>query len=108
MDEATAEARRLFDATVATLNDLRQRLLNEAAGEMPEKVTAFRDGMRVHGRFGKPCPDCGEAVQRIRFKNNETNYCARCQTGSRILKDRSLSRLLKQDWPDTLDDIRAL
>jgi formamidopyrimidine-DNA glycosylase len=102
------EARRLFDATVATLNDLRQRLLNEAAGEMPEKVTAFRDGMRVHGRFGKPCPDCGEAVQRIRFKNNETNYCARCQTGSRILKDRSLSRLLKQDWPDTLDDIRAL
>ena len=100
--------RRLFDATVATLGEWRQRLLDEAAGEMPAKVTAFRDGMRVHGRFGRPCPVCGEPVQRIRYKDTETNYCARCQTSSRILRDRSLSRLLKQDWPDTLDDLRKL
>ena len=100
--------RKLYDATIATLNEWRNRLLHEAAGEMPRKVTAFRDGMRVHGRFGKPCPDCGEPVQRIRYKDNETNYCAKCQTASRILKDRSLSRLLKQDWPKTLDELQAL
>ena len=102
------EIRRLFDATVETLGDWRQRLLDGAAGEMPAKVTSFRDGMCVHGRFGRPCPECGEPVQRIRYKDNETNYCARCQTGSRILKDRSLSRLLKQDGPGTLDDLHAL
>ena len=75
---------------------------------MPAKVTAFRTGMRVHGRSGRPRPECGEPVQRIRYKDNETNCCARCRTGSRILKDRSLSRRLKQDWPDTLDALRAL
>lgn len=102
------EVMRLFSATVTTLRDWRERLSEEAGGKLPKKVTAFRKGMRVHGRFGQPCPDCGEPVQRIRYKNNETNYCARCQTGSRILKDRSLSRLLKQDWPGTLDELHAL
>lgn len=96
---------RLYDATIATLNEWRNRLMLDANGEVPKKVTAFRDGMAVHGRFGKPCPVCGEPVQRIRYKSNETNYCARCQTGSRILKDRSLSRLLKQDWPKTLAEL---
>ena len=106
LDES--EIARLFDATVNTLRDWRERLLHEAGGEMPRKVTAFRDDMRVHGRYGRPCPDCGEPVQRIRYKDNETNYCARCQTGSRILKDRSLSRILKQDWPSTLDELHSL
>lgn len=96
---------RLYDATVSTLTRWRDELLHAAGGEMPLKVTAFRDGMAVHGRFGEPCPVCGESVQRIRYKDNETNYCAKCQTDSRILKDRSLSRLLKQDWPKTLDDL---
>ena len=96
---------RLFEATVSTLTSWRDALMREADGKLPQKVTAFRDGMAVHGRFGKPCPDCGEPVQRIRYKDNETNYCARCQTGSRILKDRSLSRLLKKDWPKTLDEL---
>lgn len=98
----------LHTAAVDTLEAWRARLLVEAAGEMPRKVTAFRDDMFVHGRFGKPCKVCGEPVQRIRYKSNETNYCARCQTGSRILKDRSLSRLLKADWPGTLDDLPTL
>ena len=75
------------------------------AGELPERVTAFRPGMRVHGRYGKPCPVCDNPVQRIRYKDNETNYCAACQTESRILKDRSLSRVLKKDWPKTLDEL---
>ena len=97
--------RRLFDATRTTLASWRQRLLDEAAGEMPAKVTAFRKDMAVHGRFGQPCPVCGEPVQRIRYKRNETNYCARCQTDARILRDRSLSRLLKRDWPKTLDEL---
>lgn len=97
------EARRLFDAMQTTLRDWRRRLMDEAGGELPARVTAFRDGMRVHGRFGKPCPVCAEPIQRIRYKSNETNYCARCQTDSKILKDRSLSRLLKDDWPGTLD-----
>ena len=100
-----ARLRTLYDATRATLTDWRQRLLDESGGAMPNKVTAFRDGMNVHGRFGEPCPVCGQPVQRIRYKSNETNYCAACQTGSRILKDRSLSRLLKQDWPKTLDEL---
>ena len=98
----------LHAALVDTLETWRTRLLAEAAGEMPGKVTAFRDDMSVHGRFGKPCRVCGEPVQRIRYKSNETNYCAHCQTGSRILKDRSLSRLLKEDWPGTLDDLPTL
>ena len=95
----------LFAATTTTLATWRDTLLREAAGQIPDKVTAFRDDMAVHGRFGKPCPVCSEAVQRIRYKDNETNYCARCQTGSRILKDRSLSRLLKNDWPKTLNEL---
>ncbi len=103
LDDTAIEA--LFDATRDTLSDWRERLLSEADGEMPDKVTAFRPEMRVHGRFGKPCPECGAPVQRIRYKSNETNYCAGCQTDSRILKDRSLSRLLKEDWPKTLDEL---
>lgn len=95
----------LFAATTATLQTWRETLLREAGGRLPDKVTAFRAGMAVHGRYGRPCPACGEPVQRIRYKDNETNYCARCQTDSRVLKDRSLSRLLKNDWPKTLDDL---
>ena len=100
-----AAMRRLHDATTTTLAAWRERLLAEAAGDMPARVTAFRDDMAVHGRFGRPCPACGEAVQRIRYRDNETNYCARCQTGGRLLRDRSLSLLLKKDWPRTLDDL---
>ena len=103
LDDAAIEA--LFEATRDTLQDWRARLLAEANGEMPAKVTAFRPEMRVHGRFGESCPECGAPVQRIRYKSNETNYCAGCQTQSRILKDRSLSRLLKEDWPKTLDEL---
>ena len=99
------QIRHLHEATVSTLNDWRDTLMHEANGRLPQKVTAFRDGMAVHGRFGESCPVCSEPVQRIRYKDNETNYCARCQTGSRILKDRSLSRLLKKDWPKTLDQL---
>jgi formamidopyrimidine-DNA glycosylase len=99
------QTHRLFDATVRTLTTWRDTLLRDAGGEIPPKVTAFRDGMAVHGKYGKPCPVCGAPVQRIRYKDNETNYCANCQTDSRILKDRSLSRLLKKDWPKTLDDL---
>ena len=99
------EAATLFTATVSTLTNWRDQLLHEAAGQIPQNVTAFRDGMAVHGKFGRPCPVCAATVQRIRYKDNETNYCARCQTGGRILKDRSLSRLLKEDWPKTLDDL---
>lgn len=95
----------LHAATTSTLRRWRERLLTAAAGQVPEKVTAFRDGMSVHGRYGKPCPVCAAPVQRIRYKDNETNYCAHCQTGGRLLKDRSLSRLLKEDWPKTLDDL---
>ena len=96
---------RLYQATVSILETWRERLMHDAGGTFPKKVTAFHDEMSVHGRFGKPCPACGEPIQRIRYKSNETNYCAQCQTGSRILKDRSLSRLLKQDWPKTLDEL---
>jgi formamidopyrimidine-DNA glycosylase len=99
---------RLFDATRATLQRWIDRLRDEANGTFPERVTAFRPEMAVHGRFGKPCPRCGEPVQRIRYADNETNYCARCQTGGNLLADRSLSRLLKGDWPRTLDELEAL
>ena len=99
------QCERLFVATQAVLGRWRERLTDDAAGKVPEKVTAFRPEMAVHGRFGKPCPVCGDTVQRIRYKSNETNYCARCQNDGRLLKDRSLSRLLKQDWPKTLDDL---
>ena len=98
------EVTRLFDATRATLTDWIKRLREEAAGEFPERVTAFRPGMAVHGRYGKSCPDCGAPVQRIVFADNETNYCPRCQTGGRVLADRALSRLLKQDWPRTVEE----
>lgn len=103
-----AEWERLFAATRATLQTWVDRLHAETSGGFPEKVTAFRADMAVHGRFGKPCPECGEPVQRIRYADNETNYCARCQTGGRLLADRSLSRLLKADAPKTLEELEAL
>ena len=99
------EIERLFDATRSTLLEWTARLRKETGDEFPEKVTAFREGMAVHGRFGQPCPVCGTPVQRIRYKSNETNYCARCQTGGRLLADRGLSRLLKQDWPRSIDEV---
>jgi formamidopyrimidine-DNA glycosylase len=102
------EIERLYDATRATLLEWTDRMRAEAAGEFPEKVTAFRPGMAVHGRYGQPCPRCGAKVQRIRYASNETNYCAACQTGGRLLADRALSRLLHQDWPRTLEELEAL
>lgn len=96
---------RLFDSTVTILRRWTDHLRSELAGEFPEKVTAFHDGMAVHGRFGKPCPVCGTAVQRIVYAENECNYCPRCQTGGRMLSDRSLARLLKDDWPKTVDEL---
>jgi formamidopyrimidine-DNA glycosylase len=99
------EVARLFEATRSTLLDWCERLRAQAGGQFPEGVTAFREGMAVHGRYGKPCPVCGSPVQRIVFADNETNYCAACQTGGRLLADRALSRLLKQDWPRTLEEL---
>jgi len=99
------ETKRLFDATRSTLVEWTDRLRKEAGGNFPGKVTAFHDGMSVHGRFGKPCPVCSTPVQRIRYANNETNYCARCQTDGKLLADRALSRLLKQDWPKSIDEL---
>lgn len=101
-DEQVAQ---LHTAVRDVLAEWTERLRTESGGEFPEKVTAFREGMAVHGRFGKPCPVCGAPVQRIRYADNETNYCARCQTGGRLLADRALSRLLKQDWPRSLDEL---
>ena len=99
------EIPRLFLATRQTLLDWTEQLRRQVGDGFPEKVTAFRPGMAVHGRFGQPCPVCGTAVQRIVYAENETNYCPRCQTGGRILADRSLSRLLKDDWPRTLTEL---
>jgi formamidopyrimidine-DNA glycosylase len=99
------EAARLHEATRAVLSEWIEKLRSQAAGAFPEKVTAFRDGMAVHGRFGQPCPVCGSPVQRIVYAENETNYCARCQTGGRILADRALSRLLKKSWPRNIDEL---
>lgn len=104
---------KMTDEQIATLHRAVKEVLAEwtsilrddLKGEFPEKVTAFRDEMAVHGRFGKPCPVCGAPVQRIRYADNETNYCARCQTGGRLLADRAMSRLLKQDWPRSLDEL---
>jgi formamidopyrimidine-DNA glycosylase len=94
---------RLYAATRDQMQLWIERLRRDAAGEFPEKVTAFRADMAVHGRFRLPCPVCGTPVQRIRYADNETNYCARCQTGGKLLADRALSRLLKQDWPKTVE-----
>ena len=101
------EVRRLYEATRAVLSDWVERLRREADEDFPEGVTAFRPDMAVHGRYGKPCPECGAPVQRIVYADNETNYCARCQTGGRMLADRSLSRLLHADWPRTIDEWEA-
>jgi formamidopyrimidine-DNA glycosylase len=100
-----AELARLHAATRATLLDWIDRLAREAGDGFPEKVTAFREGMAAHGRYGRPCPDCGTPIQRIVHAENETNYCPRCQTGGRLLADRALSRLLHQDWPRTLEEL---
>jgi formamidopyrimidine-DNA glycosylase len=102
-----ADWERLFAATRTTLQRWIDRFKAEAEGGFPEHVTAFHDDMAVHGRYGKPCPACGETVRRIRYADNETNYCPRCQTGGKILADRALSRLLGSDWPRTLDDLDA-
>jgi formamidopyrimidine-DNA glycosylase len=99
---------RLYEATGATLRDWIARLRREAGDGFPEKVTAFREGMAVHGRYRLPCPVCGDPVQRIRYAENETNYCARCQTGGKLLADRGLSRLLRDDWPRSLDELEEL
>ncbi|HLX42416.1 MAG TPA: DNA-formamidopyrimidine glycosylase family protein [Bryobacteraceae bacterium] len=99
------EIERLRDATRATLIEWTDSLRNESRGKFPEKVTAFRKEMAVHGRYGEPCPRCGAKVQRIRYASNETNYCARCQTGGKLLADRALSRLLREDWPRTLEEL---
>ena len=98
---------RLFDATNAVLREWTVRLREESGGEIPEKVTAFHDQMAVHGRYGAPCPVCGAKVQRIVHAENESNYCARCQTGGKLLADRALSRLLREDWPRSLDELEA-
>ena len=101
------ESRRLHEATRTTLRTWIDRLREQAAGGFPGKVTAFHDEMAVHGRYGKPCPRCGSPVQRIVYAANEANYCATCQTDGRLLADRALSRLLKKDWPRTLDELEA-
>jgi formamidopyrimidine-DNA glycosylase len=103
-----AEVSRLYEATRSTLRDWTVRLRAEVGDGFPERVTAFREGMAVHGRFRKPCPACGSPVQRIAYAENEVNYCARCQNEGRLLADRALSRLLKQDWPRTLDELEDL
>jgi formamidopyrimidine-DNA glycosylase len=102
------EIARLFVATQAVLAEWVARLRSQSGGAFPEKVTAFREGMAVHGRYRQPCPRCGAKVQRIRYASNETNYCAACQTGGELLADRSLSRLLREDWPRTLEELEAL
>jgi len=102
---SAAEIKQLFAATRAILKEWSERLRVQAAGDFPEGVTAFRPEMAVHGRYGKPCPVCGASVQRIVYAENEANYCAQCQTGGKLLADRSLSRLLKKDWPKTLEEL---
>ena len=102
------EIARLFDAVRTTLNDWTDRLRASAGGKFPEKVTAFRPDMAVHGRYREPCPVCGAPVQRIAYASNETNYCAKCQTGGKLLADRALSRLMHKDWPKTLEELEEL
>jgi formamidopyrimidine-DNA glycosylase len=99
------ELERLLAATRQTLSDWVDRLRVERGKDFPEKVTAFREGMAVHGRYRKPCPRCGAQVQRIRYATNETNYCPNCQTGGKLLADRALSRILKSDWPKTAEEL---
>jgi formamidopyrimidine-DNA glycosylase len=99
------QIRRLYEATRQTLTQWTENLRKDAGGKFPEKVTAFRNDMAVHGRYGKPCPTCGANIQRIRYASNETNYCPTCQTTGRLLADRSLSRLLRQDWPKTPEEL---
>jgi formamidopyrimidine-DNA glycosylase len=102
------EMQRLFDATRRTLLEWAARLRREAGERFPERVTAFHPGMAVHGRYGKPCPACGAPIARIAYADNETNYCPRCQTDGRLLADRALSRLMRKDWPRTLEEMEAL
>ncbi len=102
------QLQRLYDATRRVLSAWVERLRAEAGGKFPEKVTAFREGMAAHGRYGQPCPRCGAKIQRIRYASNETNYCANCQTGGKLLADRGLSRLLHEDWPRTLEELESL
>jgi len=102
---APEDARRLYEATRATLVEWTDRLRQDAADKFPEKVTAFRPEMAVHGKYRQPCPVCGTAVQRIAYADNETNYCPRCQTGGKLLSDRSLARLLHDDWPKTIEEL---
>ena len=102
------EVERLHDSTQSVLREWTDRLRDDAGGLFPENVTAFREAMAVHGKYGKPCPRCGTKVQRIRYASNETNYCPKCQTGGRLLADRALSRLMKQDWPRTLEELESL
>ncbi len=101
------EVARLHDAVVSALDEWTQRLRDDVGDDWPTKVTAFRDDMAVHGKFGEPCPRCGSKVQRIVYSSNETNYCATCQTDGKLLADRSLSRLLKDDWPKTLEELEG-
>ncbi len=101
------DVRRLFTATREVLQQWIERLRADAGDSFPEKVTAFRDGMAVHGRYGQPCPVCGTAVQRIRYAENETNYCPRCQTEGRLLADRAMSRLLREDWPKRIEELEG-
>ncbi|HMD08129.1 MAG TPA: DNA-formamidopyrimidine glycosylase family protein [Candidatus Acidoferrum sp.] len=102
------EIKRLFEAIRTSLTHWTDRLRAEVAGKFPEKVTAFREGMAVHGRYKLPCPRCGTKIQRIRYASNETNYCPACQTGGKLLADRALSRLLREDWPRSLDELDLL
>ncbi|HUR93478.1 MAG TPA: DNA-formamidopyrimidine glycosylase family protein [Gemmatimonadales bacterium] len=102
---ASEDIQRLYEAARLTLAEWTVRLRAEVGEGFPDKVTAFREGMAVHGRYGQPCPECGAAVQRIRYAANETNYCARCQTGGRLLADRAMSRILREDWPRSLDEL---
>ena len=101
------EIRRLREATRASLEEWTERLRAEAGGKFPRKVTAFHPRMAAHGKFGKPCPQCGTLIQRIVYASRETNYCPECQTGGRLLSDRALSRLLREDWPRTLEDLET-
>ena len=104
-ESPTTRGSALYEASRTVLSEWTERLRAEAAGGFPEKVTAFRPEMAVHGKFREPCPVCGTPVQRIRYATNETDYCARCQTGGKLLADRAISRLLKQDWPRSIDEL---